>query len=333
MTRAVALVAIAASCGYPQPTHVGDGGASGDGDAPSGTWGSATSLPVARSEVAATLGSIGEIYALGGYSSPDDQTDSVFVIDVNDGSDGWQSSAAMPTARYGLAATDDTSGRIYAIGGATLAMEDLATVEVFTLTGSAAGWATAPSLTVSRYSLAATTGADDRLYAIGGTHEGQPTASAEVYVQGSASWTPIAAMPTPRSGLAAVATDDPSNGQHIYAIGGGDAVNGPSQACESYSPTTNTWQPCAVLPTPRSGLAAVVGPDGRIYAIGGRNAQAQILATVEAYDPKTNMWTTMTSLPDPRADAAAVLGPDNRIYVIGGTNPEVVQTSVEAFTP
>ncbi len=40
------------------------------------------------------------------------------------------------------------------------------------------------------------------------------------------------------------------------------------------------WQSVILLPTARTGLAAVLGPDGRIYALGGTNYN-KYLATVE----------------------------------------------------
>ena len=45
--------------------------------------------------------------------------------------------------------------------------------------------------------------------------------------------------------------------------------------------THNSWTTVAPMPTPRYGLAAVSGPDGRIYAIGGDDGSSY-LNTVEA---------------------------------------------------
>ena len=41
----------------------------------------------------------------------------------------------------------------------------------------------------------------------------------------------------------------------------------------------------APMPTPRTGLKAATGTDGRIYAIGGRDRNFNPLNTVEAYTP------------------------------------------------
>jgi hypothetical protein len=51
---------------------------------------------------------------------------------------------------------------------------------------------------------------------------------------------------------------------------------------EAYDTTTNTWTTVASMPTARTNLPAVTGPDGRIYAIGGFDGST-IVNTVEAY--------------------------------------------------
>src|SRR2546427_4976019 len=99
--------------------------------------------------------------------------------------------------------------------------------------------------------------------------------------------------------------------------------------------TLLSWTTLTSMPTPRSALAAVTGPDGRIYAIGGVDTlrSPEPLATVEAYTVATNTWTTVASLPTPRQLLAAAVGPDGRIYALGGAdaagNP---LHTVEAYT-
>jgi serine/threonine-protein kinase len=87
-------------------------------------------------------------------------------------------------------------------------------------------------------------------------------------------------------------------------------------------PLPTTWRSLASMPTARSLLAAVTGPDGRIYAIGGENASGR-LGTVEVYDPSTNKWTTVAPMPTARNHLAATMGPDNLIYAIGGVSVAV----------
>jgi N-acetylneuraminic acid mutarotase len=78
-----------------------------------------------------------------------------------------------------------------------------------------------------------------------------------------------------------------------------------------------TWKSLANMPTARSLLATVTGPDGRIYAIGGEDASGR-LNTVEVYDPSTDKWSTVASMPTARNHLAATMGPNNLIYAIGG---------------
>jgi hypothetical protein len=125
------------------------------------------------------------------------------------------------------------------------------------------------------------------------------------------------------------------------------------------APTVNTWT-CstndsaagctstglAPMPTARTRLAVVEGPDGKIYAIGGFNGSS--LATVEAYDPTTNQWTcsigdlnagctasTIPPMPTARDGLGAVVGVDQRIYAIGGYagSASAVTGVVEAYDP
>jgi N-acetylneuraminic acid mutarotase/serine/threonine protein kinase len=91
-----------------------------------------------------------------------------------------------------------------------------------------------------------------------------------------------------------------------------------------------TWRSLAPMPTARSLLATVTGPDGRIYAIGGENASGR-LDIVEVYDPSTNTWARAAPMPTARNHLAATVGPDNLIYAIGGVSS--IPKIVEAYNP
>ncbi len=78
------------------------------------------------------------------------------------------------------------------------------------------------------------------------------------------------------------------------------------------------WLPVAPMRTPRSDLAATLGPDGRIYALGGDNVGDGTLPTakayhpvsnVEAYNPVTNAWSA-----------------DQRLYIVGGGSDDGIYT-------
>src|SRR5690349_18307638 len=76
----------------------------------------------------------------------------------------WSTVAAMPTARWGLAATTGTDGRIYAIGGYNNGF--LSTVEAYDPGTNT--WTTRASMRIARYGQGAATGPDGRIYVCGG---------------------------------------------------------------------------------------------------------------------------------------------------------------------
>jgi hypothetical protein len=97
------------------------------------------------------------------------------------------------------------------------------------------------------------------------------------------------------------------------------------------------------MPTPRWGLAATVGLDGRIYVMGGSsgiltnclNMPTPCVGTtvVEAYDPVGNAWSTVASLQTARYFFGATTGPDGRMYAIGGANQGLIQSSMDVYDP
>jgi len=132
-----------------------------------------------------------------------------------------------------------------------------------------------------------------------------------------------------RLGLAAATGKDGK----IYAIGGRDATQAPTDIVEVYSPATQTWSKGPSLSTKRLALVAVTGADGKIYAIGGRDAANNPLTVVEAFDTDTGVWTTVQPLLTGRYWFGATLGTDGRIYALGGLGDLGFLDDVEAFTP
>jgi hypothetical protein len=172
------------------------------------------------------------------------------------------------------------------------------------------------------------------VYALGGSVAtccaSRAVPTAEVYRADSASWEALAAMPTARTDLAAVATPD----GRVYAIGGSAASGQALTTVERYSPGTDTWTRVASLHTPRAALAAALGPDGRIYAIGGANGEHQLhlLATVEAYDPATDRWQPAPPLPRPLESLAAATV-DGRVFAVGGQDAGGIRRVVTSLPP
>jgi N-acetylneuraminic acid mutarotase len=201
-------------------------------------------------------------------------------------------------------------------------------------------WTPVAPLIHPRAMLAAATGPDGRIYAIGGDGDiGSGVAFNEAYTPADDRWTERAPMPTPRRWLGAALGHD----GRIYAAGGmNELLTGNEMGLnvvEAYNPQTDTWTTVAPMPTARIEFGLVTGNDGLIYAIGGcpglHEFCTPVLGVVEAYNPATNTWTKKASMPTPRGGVAAALGPDGLIYAMGGltvaAGPAV--DTVEAYNP
>jgi streptogramin lyase len=299
------------------------------------TWSVAASLNTPRQGLAATTAdspspsSLSSVYAIGGA----DGTGPVSTAEAYDPINKWTTINPMPTARLNLAAT---SGRgpapkpafrtgVYAIGGSDGAAA-LATVEFYD--PSMKTWSPGlPPLLTPRSALAAVTGVDGLIYAIGGFN-GSYLGTVEAYDPAANMWTSRSSMPTARNQLAAVRGLDGL----IYAIGGTN-LTGTLATLEIFDPSANNWTSGPAMPKGASGLAAAAGPDGLVYVMGGTNSSGLPLNTVYGYDPLSKKWSVQASLPTPRRELAAATGPDGLIYAIGGFNfssPDLA--IVEAYT-
>ena len=294
-------------------------------------WTTAAALPVVRSGLVAVTAPDGRIVVTAGF-----QTGSFgqAILDTrtdvyNPVTGAWSAAAPIPTARSLPGAALAANGRIYVVGGHTGGGSGYSGVtEAFdTATGTwTSGLATMPTGRYEVAAVAAGTGAQERIYALGGFNQaavGGSLATVEAYNPASDTWSAVASLPTARRGLAAVRGGDGL----VYAIGGSPVSGGPpSDAVDAYDPATNSWSSRAPLPTPRAYHAAALGADGRIYVVGGIGAGAN----VEAYDPGTNTWRTVAPLPTPR-DALAAASSGGRVYAIGGQVSIAAQATVEAL--
>jgi len=197
--------------------------------------------------------------------------------------------------------------------GAALATGELHEVDVFDGRGGAQQPMT--DLPTARYDLAAASGADGRIYALGGimTVGGQATDLVEAYDPAADTWATTAPLPEPRAGLAAALGTD----GRLYAIGGYDVASAELATVDAYTPATDTWTAVAPLPLARGGLAAVAAPDGRIYALGGRTYARRGGRGGRLHAGHGHVGCR-ASLPTARDRPASVVGSDRRLYAIGG---------------
>jgi N-acetylneuraminic acid mutarotase len=207
-------------------------------------------------------------------------------------------------------------GRIYVIGGLTTPIADDATsthqensVEVYDPEKNA--WFQAAPMLTPRVAGAAATGADGRIYTIGGEQEPgfHPVSTVETYDPTDNTWSQIAPLPQPLSRMGAVTGPD----GRIWVVA--------DRATYVYAPDTNSWASAAAMPTERIHHQVVMAPDGLIWALGGFSFDGGLheLDTVEIYDPSADVWSAGTPMPDARAEFAAAAVPDGRVAVLGGS--------------
>jgi N-acetylneuraminic acid mutarotase len=287
------------------------------------TWHTAPSLPAGRFELAATTGTDGTLYAIGG----DDGFPQSAVYSYKPGTDtSWQTAPSLPQPLHAPGATTGTDGTLYVIGGNHNGPQS--TVYSFK-PGTDTSWQAAPSLPVALYALAATTGADGTLYAIGGRAPGGYQSTVYSFKPGTdTQWQAAPSLPAALDYLAATTGADGT----LYAIGGEDSNHTSYNTVYSYKPGTDTsWQTAPALPAALSYLAATTGADGTLYAIGGTPGFS---STVYSFNPGTDTsWQTAPSLPIGLFALAATTGADGTIYAIGGEVFGGYQSAVYSFTP
>jgi Kelch motif len=128
-------------------------------------WTSKASMHSPRTWFAAAVGHDGLIYAIGGGIPAMQSSVETFNVTINT----WTTSSfSLPVATCGLAAAVDPNGFICVIGGDN-ASSDAPTPNVYCYNPADAGWITQPPMSSERAALAATTGPDGLIYAIGGT--------------------------------------------------------------------------------------------------------------------------------------------------------------------
>jgi N-acetylneuraminic acid mutarotase len=235
------------------------------------------SLPTPRWRIACAVGPQGQIYAVGGFNGAN-VLGSVEVL--NPFSSIWSEVAALTFPRYRHAAAFGADGNLYVFGGFD-GTNLVSAVEAF----DGGAWQAVNSLPNPRMSLGAAA-TDGGILVVGGDNGVGPQSEVDLYVPdpNGGTWQTMAPLNHPRWGMAVTEV----NGM-VYAIGGYDGVQSTSWV-EAWVPgaagTGGQWLDLPPLPTPRWGLSAVVGPDGRIYAIGGLSGfTGPMLGTVEAYTP------------------------------------------------
>jgi N-acetylneuraminic acid mutarotase len=231
-----------------------------------------------------------------------------------------------------MGVTTGLDGRIYVLGGLATSPNETETKgarglsTVFIYDPRTQRWSQGTPMPEGSYGLAAVTGKDGRIYAIGGAsycYDSCNTIQAvRAFTPQTNTWTTLAPLPAWRIlPAAAVGTDG-----RIYVFGGDSLPRG---WFEVYDPGKNRWTKVTGLPHVRSGgFAASAAQDGHIYLVGGclvthvtqsgYNNYCGDPSPVDAYDPRTNAWTSVGVTMNQRQALAAATGPDGLVYAVGG---------------
>lgn len=224
------------------------------------------------------------------------------------------STTAVPAATHDHA-TVALDRQLYVIGGRS---GGAAVSTVRRLDGGT--WTTLPALSGARGGVAAAV-FEGKVYACGGgTSEGAPSQTVEIYNSISNNWVAGPNLPQARYGACAAAA-----GSALYVIGGLNSSGTPQSTV--YRLTGTTWTQVASLNVARAFAGcAVIG--GRIYIAGGQGAET----SVECFDPAAGAWFQVATLTRGH-DGPAVAAIDGKLHVIGGRASGTRHNSVDVFDP
>ena len=295
------------------------------------TWSAVAPMTFGRDRLAASVGSDGRIYAIGGDIG--DNPFSFRSVEAYDATKNtWMLVADMAVPRNDLGAALGSDGRIYAVGGSNEDLPSAATaVEAYTPpAASPAGWTAVAPLPAARWGLAGAVTQNGAILVAGGrTSSGSVTASTTTYSPACNTWSATAKLPTAVTRAAAVAASD---GVHIM---GGFTATKPSAAHEALLVWSDgKWIPKANVPGPRELAGTAIAADGHIEVAGGDAGGTNYLTSVHTYQPwGPDKWSSLPPLPVGRTGAAMATGNDGRGYLFGGLGASGYRRSVEMYDP
>ncbi len=190
------------------------------------------------------------------------------------------------------------------------------------------------SMSIARYSHAATVLQDGRVLITGGS-DSHYTAQqiAEIYDPVSGTFTRVGDMAKPRSGHFATLL---TNGKVL--ITGGRIAD-----AELFDPATNAFTPAGRTSSSTVGAATLLA-DGRVLISGEPNSDFAAPASAELYDPMTGEFTPTGTMATLRFGYSATLLPDGTVLTAGGlkadgnlrpvvADSEIYNPATGAFSP
>ncbi len=266
-------------------------------------------LPAPVSGEAAVASGAG-LLILGGLDSSGASASGVFRMDTATGR--LRPAGALSGPLHDAAAAA-LPGRVLVFGGGSAASSDA--VQALPAPPPGGGGPAGATATVVghlptvRSDLSAVTVGRDA-YVLGG-YDGRAPIDSVLRTGDGASFTQIAALPTPARYMAATAL-----GGKIYAFGGETAGGGSSDAIEEIDPRAGTARVIGRLPSATSHASAIT-LGGRIFILGG-SVNGAAGDRVWRFDPVTRRTSPAGRLPVAVSDgAAATVG--SSAYLVGGT--------------
>ena len=292
-------------------------------DPSSGSWTATGKMGEVRGYgQTATLLPDGRVLVAGGSDLfPDLSLAGAELYDPRSGT--WTATGTMIEGRTGHTATLLPDGRVLVVGGLRSDREPLASAELYDPRTET--WTTTGSMAEARWFHAATLLRDGRVLVTGGMDNngtnptptsGDALASAELYDQGSGTWTATGSMATGRRGQTATLLPD---GKVLVAGGEGLSPELGLASAELYDRGSGTWIATGNMIDGRSGHTATPLRDGRVLVAGGRGSVG-LVTLAGLYDPISGSWTRTGNMTAGRYSHTATGLSDGRVLVVGGVD-------------
>ena len=271
-------------------------------------WRTGAQLPVARSEVAATV-LRGEIVVVGGFLN--DGSSSARVDAYSSAANRWRRLPDLPLGvNHGMAAA--ANGRLYALGG--YASDGRVVNDFYVFAGGR--WSSLKPMPEPRAAAGAAV-VGRRLYVVGGVTEDRGRRLARttlVYDLRTRRWSAIRG-PTPREHLGVTATLG-----RVYAVAGRTAgLDTNVDLVEAYDPATRRWRRLTPVPDARGGTGAAAWR-GTLVSAGGEEPDGTI-GSVYALNTKTGRWRRLPPMRTPRHGLGVVYAAGRVWTIAGGRTP------------
>ena len=159
---------------------------------------------------------------------------------------------------------------------------------------------------------------------------GLATATAELFDEGSGSFSPTGDMETQRHLQTATLLNDGT----VLIVGGLDA-NGPLGSVEIFNPAVNgSFAPTGSMGTARFNHTATLLNDGTVLVAGGGDATSNAIGSAEVFDPATGIFKpTAGTMMAARFRHTATLLNDGKVLLTGGTGGGPSLQTSELYDP